>query len=87
LGIRQGSLHVYPFLARSSFFIFASHAILILDDISKFILLQITSSRGDLFYCCDLLFRPMMAIAFCLGLFYLLNRWLPSVARVLTGAR
>lgn len=86
-GIKQGFFHVHPFLTRSSFFIFAAHGILILDDFARFIMLHITSSRSDLYFCCDLLFRPIIAVLICLGLYYILNRCIPRFTSILTGAR
>ena len=87
MGIRNGLLHTHPFLTKSAFFIFASHGILILDDFSRYILLHITQYRGELYYCCNLFIRPLIAISFCLALFYCMNRWMPAITRVLIGAR
>ena len=87
MGIKNGVFHMRPFLSKSSFFIFAAHGILILDDFAKFIMLHITSSRNDLYYCCDLLFRPLIAILICLGLYYILNRFIHRFTSLLTGAR
>ena len=86
-GIQSGSLHTCVFLTRSAFFIFASHGILILDDFAHYFMFHITRSRGELYYCCDLLFRPLIAIGICLGLFSLMNILLPRTTRVLMGAR
>ena len=87
MGIKHEFFHVHPFLTKSSFFIFASHGILILDDFAKYIMLHITSYRTDLFYCCDLLFRPVIAVLICLGLYFVLNRCIPRFTSILTGAR
>ena len=86
-GFKNGFLHVHPFLTKSSFFIFAAHGILILDDFAKFIMLHISSSRSDLYFCCDLLFRPIITVLICLGLYYILNRCFPKFTSILTGAR
>lgn len=87
MGIKYGVFHMRPFLAKSSFFIFAAHGVLILDDFAKYFMLHITTSRNDLYYCCDLLFRPLIAILICLGLYYILNRFVPRFTSLLTGAR
>ena len=86
-GFEAGVLRDHPFLKKSSFFIFAAHGILILDDFARFIMLHIVSGRGEFYYCCDLLFRPVIAVGICLFLFCLLNRLLPKTASVLTGSR
>ena len=87
VGLYKGFLAVSPFLARSSFFVFASHAVLILDDFAKFLMMRITPYRGDLFYCCDLFIRPIITIIICLGVYFLLDKYLPPISKVLTGSR
>jgi len=87
MGIKHGLFHVHPFLTKSAFFIFAAHGILILGDFAKYFMLHITPVRNDLYYCCDLFFRPVLAVLICLGLFYILNRWTPKLSRILIGAR
>ena len=87
VGVSKGILTFSPFLVRSSFFIFASHGILILDDFAKYLMMRITPCRSELFYCCDLFIRPIIAVIMSLSLYFTLNRWTPSLLRVLTGSR
>lgn len=86
-GLDKGLLHNRPFLTRSSFFIFAAHGILVLDDFARYFMLHVTSSRGELYYCSDIFVRTLLTVGFCLLLFRLGERFLPGVTDVLTGAR
>ena len=86
-GLRKGILHDHPFLTRSAFVIFAAHGILILDDIARFVMLHLTASRNELYYCADILVRTVITIALCLALYWALERFFPRVGNVLTGAR
>ena len=86
-GIERGTLKEHPFLTKSAFIVFALHGILILDHFARFIMLHVTSLRNDLYYCIDLFFRPLLTIGICLGVYWLLHRYLPTATRVLTGAR
>ena len=86
-GLEKGCLHDHPFLARSSFFLFAAHGILVLDDFARYFMLHVTASRGELYYCCDIFVRTFLTVGFCLLLFRLGERFLPGVTDVFTGAR
>ena len=85
-GLRRGVLHDHPFLTRSAFFIFATHGILILDDISRFVMLHLTSARDEFYYCADVVVRTVVTIALCLALYWMLERFFPRLGNVLTGA-
>lgn len=83
----KGILHDRPFLSRSSFFLFASHGILILDDIARYFMLHLTSARNELYYCLDIFVRTAVTIAICLALYWAVERFLPGLNSVLNGAR
>lgn len=78
--------HVIPFLAGSSFFIFAAHEVLILQKVvAPFVHTILPSGQG--WNCLDFFIVPAFAICICLGLLYLLERLLPRTATLLTGNR
>ena len=85
--LRRGWAHVSTFLAKSSFFVFAMHGILVLDDISWFLATRLFLGMSFLSSLGDLLFRTTFTIVVCLGLYYLLRRVAPTLASILTGAR
>lgn len=86
-GLRRGVLHDHPFLTRSAFFIFAAHGILILDDIARYVMLHLTASRDEFYYCADVVVRTVVTIALCLVLYRVLERFFPRLGNVLTGAK
>lgn len=86
-GLNSGRIRVRPFLAQSSFFIFAAHNILILHDFSHWLVLHLLPFQGEWMECIDLFLRPTIAVIICLGLFYLLKRFTPKTLAVLTGGR
>lgn len=75
------------FLSKCSFFVFASHGILILNEFSHYIVLHTLPLQGEPYYCVDLFLRPAIAIAICLGLYWVLSRVAPRTLSLLTGGR
>ncbi len=86
-GISSGRLKTNPFLSKSSFFIFATHGILILHEFAHFIVLHCIPFKGEAYYCTDLFVRPVIAIAICLGLFWFLDVTFPRLLALITGGR
>lgn len=83
--IHKGKWHVNPFLSESSFFIYAFHAVL-LNFIVKFSVKQIlptTDAEIILIY----LIAPIVTIFICLGIYYVLKRYLPTFTSIITGGR
>lgn len=76
-----------PLLTRYSFFIFASHGILILNEFAHYIVLHTLPVSGETYYCIDLFLRPLIAIAICIGLYYTMSNFAPRTLGVLTGGR
>lgn len=75
------------FLTSSGFFVYASHAILILHDFAHYItlhLLPFTSVAGQ---CLALFAKWVIAVGICLGLYALMKKWTPKTLGVLTGNR
>ena len=76
-----------PVLAGSSFFIFAAHEVLILQNAACPLvetLLPTDTVWGSIL---AFFLTPALAVAICLGLLYLLQKLLPRTAAVLTGGR
>lgn len=76
-----------PLLTRSSFFIFAAHAILIINEFAHYIVLHTLPLQGDAYYSVDLFLRPAIAIAMCLGLYWVMSKVTPRTLDLLTGGR
>ena len=76
-----------PLLTRSSFFIFAAHAILIINEFAHYFVLHTLPLKGDAYYSVDLFLRPAIAIAMCVVLYWILNKLTPRTLGVLTGGR
>ncbi len=83
----KGKTRVVPFLAGSSFFIFAAHEVLILQDISAPLVRSILPISSPLWACVEFFVTPAVAVAICLGLLFLMQKLLPGFTRVLTGGR
>lgn len=82
----QGKIHIRPFLARSSFFLFATHEILILHQISQPLILSLLPS-GAFWECVEFFLTPALAIGISLLLLFLMERFLPRSTSLLTGNR
>ncbi len=83
----SGRVHTNAFLSSSSFFVYASHAILILHDFAHYItlhLLPFTSVAGKSL---ALFVKAGLAVAMCLLLFAGMKKWTPKTLGVLTGNR
>ena len=85
--LETGRVHTNTFLSSSSFFVYASHAILILHDFAHYItlhLLPFTSVAGKSLV---LFVKAGLAVAMCLLLFAGMKKWTPKTLGVLTGNR
>ena len=80
-------IHRNNFLSRSSFFIYASHGILILDDFAFFICSHVFNGTSLISRIADLAGRTTLTILICLLLYYLIERFLPRTTKFLTGNR
>lgn len=84
--LEKGAIQVQPFLARSSFFVFATHEILILHEIARPIVASILPS-GAFWACVEFFLTPTLAIGISLGLLFLMERLIPRTTALLTGNR
>ncbi len=85
--LEAGCARTSGFLSASSFFVYASHGILILHDIAHYITLHFlpfTSAAGK---CLVLFVKTGIAVGICLALFALMKKWTPKTLGVLTGNR
>lgn len=84
--IQIGKAQVKPFLVQSSFFVFATHEILILHQIAGPLVQHILpSGRG--WACLNFFLTPAIAVLICLGLLFIMNKLLPRTTALLTGSR
>lgn len=84
--LANGRIRVNNLLLTSTFFVYALHK-LIIDDVAK-ILFSVSHLPDNtyvmlVFY----LMIPIITISLCIGLYYMLNRFIPSVSAILTGGR
>lgn len=85
--LQQDRIRVHPFLARSSFFIFAAHYILILHDFARPMVYALLPNSGAIWPCLNLFLTPLLAVGICLGLLFLMERLIPRTTALLTGNR
>ena len=81
-----GKTRVIPFLAGSSFFIFASHEVLILQNISTPVIKALLPD-GITWDLIAFFAVPALTVAICIGLLFLMQRILPRTTAILTGGR
>ena len=80
-------VHLSPFLVGSSFFIFAAHEVLILQNISIPLVNAILPSGGDFWPCVAFFLVPALAVGICLMLLRAMQKFLPRTTALLTGGR
>lgn len=82
-----GWVHNSAFLSSSSFFVYASHGILILHDIAHYLTLHFLPLAGVAGKCLVLFVKAGIAVGICLALFAVMKKWTPKTLGVLTGNR
>ncbi len=85
--LQQDRIRVHPFLARSSFFIFAAHEILILHNFARPLAYTLLPNSGAFWPCVEFFLTPALAVGICLGLLFLMERLIPRTTALLTGNR
>lgn len=85
--LEQNTIHVRPFLAHGSFFIFTTHEILILHQFAQPFVKLIIPNQGAFWPCVEFFLTPAVAVGICLGVLYLMRKILPRTTGVLTGDR
>lgn len=84
--LAAGRTHVIPFLAGSSFFIFAAHEVLILQQVAT-PLVRFLLPQAPFWDCLAFFVVPALTVAICLGLLAVMQRLLPRFTGLLTGNR
>ncbi len=84
--IETGRTHVHPVLTQSTFFIYATHTILVLWFTSK-VVYKVIGNESVVALTIGYFLTPMLATFVCVGLYVFLKRYFPCWARVLTGNR
>lgn len=84
--LREGKIRIVPFLAGSSFFIFAAHEVLILQQIATPIVHHLFP-QGQFWDCVAFFIVPALAVAICLCLLFIMEKLLPRTTAILTGNR
>lgn len=84
--LKAGKARVVPFLAGSSFFIFAAHEVLILQNLSTPIISRLLPS-GQVWDCLAFFLVPVLAVSICLAVLFLMQRFMPHTTGILTGSR
>lgn len=85
--VQKNKLKLNPFLVRSSFFIFATHEILILNKISIPLVRYFFQQEGGIWGCLRFVMTPATAILICLILMFFMERLVPRTTSLLTGNR
>ena len=85
--LETGLVSTSAFLSASSFFVYASHGILILHDIAHYITLHLLPFAGTTGKCLVLFVKTGLAVGICLAIFAGMKKWTPKTLGVLTGNR
>ena len=73
-------------LVRASFFVYACHTFLVLDFMSCIVRWMIPDTNG-FFMILRYLLTPLLCAIVCLGLYYIMEKYMPCITGVLTGNR
>lgn len=84
--VKKGWLKMPALFSKSSFFIYLLHSILIIRFVSA-ISLKMFGESNPMLLTIRFLFIPITTVGICVAIYYLLNRFLPSLCKVLTGGR
>ena len=84
--LETGKARVNPMLVKPVFFIFALHG-LIMQNIGKMLVSILHLPDNALVMTAFYFAVPIVTIAACMGIYMLINKYLPSICRVLTGNR
>lgn len=82
----RGAIHPIPMLVDSSFFVYASHAVLI-TELSNYLLWHILPFENEPIFLAKVFLRPLVAWGICMGLFVALKKLTPRTLNILTGNR
>ena len=84
--IENEYVKVNKFIAKSSFFIYCLHALLMIK-FSDFIVNKIIPFNTTIFEIIKYFMVPILTVCICLSIYYLLKRYFPKLLNILTGDR
>lgn len=84
--LQKDMVRLHPFLSQASFFIYASHTLLILGKANG-IMGKLIPAELSALLAVRYLLTPCLAVAACLCLYALLRRYAPGLLKVLMGNR
>ncbi len=82
--LKRGATKVYPTLSQSTFFIYATHTILILT-ISSYTANLLISGDSLIALTAKYFIKPILATTICICLYLAMRRFLPKITKVLMG--
>lgn len=82
----RGVIHPVQLLVNSSFFVYASHAVLI-TEFANYFLWHILPFENEPVFLAKVFLRPLVAWSICIGLFLIFKKLAPRTLNVLTGHR
>ena len=85
--VEHGRVSINSFLAKTSFFIFASHAGLSVLGFSKMSLNFIFVSNNAFILTMKYFLVPVICVSVCVGLYYIAQKITPKLLGILTGSR
>ena len=85
--VQKGGVRTGSFLGHSSFFVYALHMVILPREYSHEILDAIYPFSGEAGEIIGFFLIPALLVVLCVAILWLLERWLPRVACVLTGNR
>lgn len=84
--VESGKVKVYPVLSKSAFFIYATHALLVLF-VSQLICSKILYWNNPVILTLRYFLTPVLAVGICLTLYFVMKKRVPKLLGVLTGGR
>ena len=84
--LEQNKVHVNTALAKSGFFIYAIHTIVILPTINRAAAFLIPTD-APLLLTVGYLIKPLLCTAICLGIYFAMQKYTPKLLGLLTGNR
>lgn len=85
--LRRWKMKVNPLFVRSSFFVFATHEILLLRAAAIPLVYQLLPKNGQIWDILRFFLTPTVAVSFCLFVFCIIGLFSPRTVNILIGSR
>ena len=85
--LRRRKMKINPLFVRSSFFVFATHEILILRAAAIPIVYRLLPKNGQIWDILRFFLTPTVAVSFCLFVFCIIGLFSPRTVNILIGSR